>query len=218
MSADGIDGDNITWLSSPFLRCLQTSDGALNAMNLPNVHNIEIKPEYSVFEWDGHGGTWHASLPTMVERAHYFPRLNAEYKSLFVPDLPEPRSEFHNRCHRAIQSINKRHAYAPKTALVVVSHAAACIGLARAAANKTIADITPAGPTSVFQLTRTSDSAVWSLDPHDAPGSLNGHTEHISDMGTKTVPWNHFADKKFHKGYTGPATSRFAPPGYREEL
>ena len=218
MSADGVTKDNITWLSSPFLRCLQTSSEALNVMKKVNVHRLEIKPEYSVFEWDGHGGTWHSSLPTMEERAHYFPRLDPAYKSLFVPQLPEPRSEFHNRCNRAIQSINKRHSFVPRSALVVVTHAAACIGLCKAATNMTFQEITPAGPCSIFRLTRTSDTDPWSLDPHNAPGGLNGHTDHISDKGDKTPPWNNFGDKLIHRGYTGPPTSRFAPPEVRDEL
>jgi hypothetical protein len=95
-AADGIDLDegasDITWLSSPFLRCLQTSNEALNAMTMPDAKAISILPEYSVFEWDGHGGTWHASLPELEERQHYFPRLDMSYESMFVPPLPEPVS------------------------------------------------------------------------------------------------------------------------------
>jgi broad specificity phosphatase PhoE len=185
---------------------------------MQDSHKLEILPEYSVFEWDGHGGTWHASLPPMEERAHYFPRLNPAYKSLFVPIIPEARSDFSNRCERAITQINKRYPYSPRSALVIVSHAAAVIGLLKAATGLSAQDITPAGPCSVFRLTRTSDSDVWKLDQHDELKSMNGHTDHISDMGGRTVPWNNFGDKKLNKGYTGPPTSRFAPPEVRGEL
>lgn len=75
---------DITWMSSPFLRCLQTSDGALNAMEISNA----IKPEYSIFEWDGHEGEWHKDLPSLEERKHYFPRLDLDYEPFFVPELP----------------------------------------------------------------------------------------------------------------------------------
>jgi broad specificity phosphatase PhoE len=218
LSSDGITGDDLTWMSSPFLRTLQTSDNALNAMTKTNIKNVPILPEYSVFEWDGKGGKWHESLPPLSERVHYFPRMDVKYQSLFVPTLPEPRSEFHGRCERAIHALNQRYCFKPRSALVVVSHAAACIGLARAAANLTLTDITPAAPCTIFRLSRTDNSATWQMDQHDAVNSLNGHTSHLSDLGSTTVPWNHFGDKAIHRGYTGPPTSRFAPKDLNDEL
>lgn len=238
--SEGITADNITWMSSPFLRCVQTSHIALDAFQnvKGSVANIKILPEYSVFEWDGHNGKLHESLPALEERQHYFPRLDATYESLFVPPLPEPRSAFHGRCQRAVNAIsNSRHGrFRPGTALIVVSHAAGCIGMAAAATNRTLADITPAAPCSIYRLTRTSSDDTnettdgfgggWTMDAHDAVHSMNGHTAHVRELGTNTVPWNNFGDKKVFRGYTGPPTSRFAPAGYsaatataaREEL
>jgi Histidine phosphatase superfamily (branch 1) len=86
---------DIVWMSSPFLRCVQTSDGALNAMGLPN----KILPEYSIFEWDGHGGAWHKDLPSLEERKHYFPRLDLEYETFFVPTLPGTGETSVTSCH-----------------------------------------------------------------------------------------------------------------------
>jgi broad specificity phosphatase PhoE len=80
--------DDITWMSSPFLRCLQTSDDALNSFRKVNVHTLPILPEYSIFEWDGQGGQWHQDLPSLEERKHYFPRLDVNYESAFIPTLP----------------------------------------------------------------------------------------------------------------------------------
>lgn len=219
LAKDDISLDNIAWMSSPFLRTLQTSDQAIRAFRkVPQLESrvqlkdFKILPEYSVFEWDGKGGEWHASLPPLEERIHYFPRLDLSYQSLFVPEIPEPRSKFHSRCERAIQLLNKRFPYRPGTALVVVTHAAACIGLCKAAIQGQLQDVTPAAPCSVYRLTRNSPTqTVWDLDPHDAVGSLNGHSDHISDLGTNTVPWNNFGDKMIHGGYTGPQNSRFAP-------
>ncbi|KAL3903315.1 MAG: hypothetical protein SGARI_005433 [Bacillariaceae sp.] len=97
LNARGLTHD-ITWLSSPFLRCLQTSNEALNAMKVANSHytstdegafrEIPIKPEYSIFEWDGHGGEWHSDLPPLEERKQYFPRLDMDYEGFFTPELP----------------------------------------------------------------------------------------------------------------------------------
>lgn len=81
--------EDITWMSSPFLRCIQTSNEALNAMKkLKGAETLPILPEYSIFEWDGHGGEWHDDLPPLSERKHYFPRLDTEYESFFTPALP----------------------------------------------------------------------------------------------------------------------------------
>ena len=215
LSNDGITLQQVTWLSSPFLRCLQTSDAAIDSLHKivtpdDKPSEFRILPEYSVFEWDGHGGKWHESLPALEERVHYFPRLQVHHPSLFVPTIPEPRSEFLHRCQRAVQCLNET--YSSNPAIVVVTHAAACIGLCRAAtASNTWEDITPAAPCSVYRLSRKVGEDVWTLDAHDAPNSLNGHTSHLTELGTTTKPWNNFGDKKVNKGYTGPPTSRFAP-------
>lgn len=82
---------DMTWFSSPFLRCIQTSDDALNAFRRTiDVTSDEPKilPEYSIFEWDGHNGEWHKDLPTLDERKNYFPRLDISHESLFVPIMP----------------------------------------------------------------------------------------------------------------------------------
>jgi len=88
MHERGLTSDNITWLSSPFLRCLQTSTDAMNSFQKVDLSQVPINPEYSIFEWDGWGGDWHKDLPELEERRHYFPRLNMSYETSFVPDLP----------------------------------------------------------------------------------------------------------------------------------
>jgi broad specificity phosphatase PhoE len=218
LSAEGITTDDIVWLSSPFLRCLQTSHTAIDSFHLVkgSVDEIRIFPEYSIFEWDGQDGKFHKSLPDLNERKHYFPRLDVDYESVFTPKLPEPRSEFLDRCQQAAAAISRRYPFRPKSAIVAVTHAAGCIGLASAFTNQSASDITPAAPCSIYRLTRTSDTSAWTLDPHDQEHSMNGHTAHISDLGKTTMPWNNFADKKCFQGYTGPATSRFAPVGYAD--
>jgi broad specificity phosphatase PhoE len=212
---------DITWLSSPFVRCLQTSDTALRAA----VKNLDgdtskypqIKIENSIWEWDGKDGQWHASLPRdIVERTHYFPRIDVKHASLFTPALPEPRSEFMTRCQEMWRSFENNYPYKAGHIVVMVTHAASSIGIVSAATGLPFSEITPAAPCSVYRLTRTSDEALWLLDPHDLPGSMNGHTAHLSDADfAKTSPWNNFGNKSIkgtYGGYTGPPTSRFAPP------
>jgi len=202
--------DDVIWMSSPFLRCLQTSDEALNAMTtFSKASSLSILPEYSIFEWDGYGGAWHKDLPSLTERKHYFPRLDMNYESFFIPTLPEPRSEFFTRCQHSVDGLHERFPYRAGQVLIAVSHAAGCIALAKTLTKLTLQDITPAGPCSIYGFTRESNSSVWSLDPHDKPGSLNGYTDHLSNMGSATRPWNNFGDGTT-KFYTGPPTSRFA--------
>lgn len=202
---------DMTWMSSPFLRCVQTSNEALNAFRSIDVStDLSILPEYSIFEWDGHNGEWHKDLPTLEERVNYFPRLDISHESLFVPSIPEPRNKFFSRCDHVVETFNERYPYKRRQVFFMVSHAAGCVAMSKALTGLPLNEITPAGPCSIYMFSRTSGSDPWSLDPHDKPESMNGYTGHLSDTGTKTVPWNNFGDGKT-KFYTGPPTSRFAP-------
>ena len=200
---------DIKWYSSPFLRCLQTSDSALSAFRKVSMDHIKILPEYSIFEWDGHEGEWHKDLPSLEERKHYFPRLDTSYKSMYVPNLPEPRNKFFERCQNAIDCFHKQNPYKPRQVFVMVSHAAGCIALAKTLTKLNLTDITPAAPCSIFGFTRKSETDVWSIAAHDDLNGHNGYTGHLSDMSGATIPWNGFGDG-VQKFYTGPPTSRFA--------
>jgi broad specificity phosphatase PhoE len=226
LSSLQVDGNDVTLLSSPFLRTLQTSDGMLSALRrTKNARNIQILPESSIFEWDGkENGLWHASLPSLEERWNYFPRLNVKHPSLFVPDLPEPRSKFVERCDRAVKELNGRYPYQPRSVIVLVTHAAGCVGLCRAATHLPLQQIAPAAPCGIYRMTRRSRSSddessvkengpQWTMDL-----KLNGYVGHLSEMGA-TVPWNHFGNSKTdrHRGYTGPVDSPLAPESVRLE-
>jgi hypothetical protein len=116
----------------------------------------------------------------------------------------ESRQGFIQRCDRVANAFNLRYAYSPRTAIVVVTHAAACVALSKSLANATLEDVNAAGPCSIFRLARTSDTPVWNLDHCDKKNGFNGFMGHISEKGSTTVPWNHFGDKKVNGGYTGP--------------
>ena len=87
LSADGIKSSDVMFLSSPFLRCLETSTDLLSQFSLEDSSSINILPEYSVFEIDS-GHDAHKCLPTLEERACYFPKLNQSYTSILYPSLP----------------------------------------------------------------------------------------------------------------------------------
>lgn len=189
---DGISSpEDITWMSSPFLRCLQTSNDALNALTLPNANRIRILPEYAVCEWSHHNAP-----PPLEERMHYFPRLDITYRSMFLPRPEEVRPVFQHRCERAAASIGERFPYRPHTALVVFTHAAPCLNIAEAAAKVTWADLNPVAPCGVYRLSRTNkEQRVWTIDARDGERgdgrrNLNGHTDHMSHICGSTSAYH----------------------------
>ena len=207
-SEEGIHAKDITLLSSPFLRCVQTSNELLSEFNkTPGdvANTVLIKPEYSIFELDCHNAGFHDSLPTMAERKCYFPRLDENYQTNFIPALPESKDEFVDRCAKAIAEVNKQYTFRPNSAIVLVTHAAGCVAMAAAAAGLTLQDINAASPCGIYRLTRTIDSGdKWEIDFYGKKGGMNGFTGHLSDMGEHTIPWNHFGPKDVNNGYTGP--------------
>ena len=214
LSNEGILAQDVTLLSSPFLRCVQTSDDILSSFARTGggvAENVLIKPECSVWEIDGHGGAAHASLPPVEERGCYFPRLDVGHKSLFIPELPENnRDEFFRRIDRAAKALGRTYEIpqreGEKSALVVVTHAAGCVTLAASLSGQELKDINPAPPCGIFRLDRTSSTkeGLFELDHHGKEGGMNGYSRHVTDRGKHTIPWNHFGPKNVDMGYTGP--------------
>lgn len=205
IAENDLDASNIKLLCSPFLRCIQTSDGILSQFKETAgdaSENVTICLEKSVWELDGgHGGKLHACLPTIEERKCYFPRIDINHESLFVPPLPESRTEFVSRCEKAVVEFNKKYTFVPNTAFIIVTHAAGCVSLAKAAGGCELSDINAASPCGVFGLTRTSNTEKWEICHHDKENGLNGYISHLSDVGVHTVPWNHLG---LNGSYTGP--------------
>jgi hypothetical protein len=92
------------------------------------------------------------------------------------------------RCDEAVEALNEQYPYKPKSAIVVVSHPAGCVALARAASQQTLTEVNPAGPCAIYCLTRSSQTSTWSMDHPSSQDGLNGHVTHLTDMGAYTVP------------------------------
>lgn len=214
-----IRASQITLLSSPFLRTVQTAHELLGAMKCINStctsseDSITILPEYSVFEFDILGQDLHTSLPPdMEERKLYFPRLDSSYETMFVPSLPEDQSTFFQRCEESMKCISQKFDHQDikqNRVIIVVTHAACCIGLVRAATGLGLNDINPASPCGIYKLTRSGDEEKWKIDHYSCADGFNGFTGHLENIGTSTKPWNHFGDKDVDDGYTGPSPDRF---------
>ena len=111
LSKEGITAERVTWLSSPYLRTLQTSDGAIQAFSKLDSDQIRVCPEDGVSEYDSHNLQMHHDLPTdRSERLHYFPRLDLNYQSTLVPTMPGKYRYTHTHTHKS------RELHTPHTA------------------------------------------------------------------------------------------------------
>lgn len=219
-----ISTHNITLLSSPFLRTIQTSNELLAEMkqtandnddgndngddndNTTAADSIKIQPEHSIFELDLWGQDLHSSLPEMEERQCYFPRIDGEYQTMFVPSLPETKKEFFERCDLAMEHISREFPCGndKNRVIILVTHAACCIGLVKSASGVALEEINPAAPCALYKLTRMTNENEWDIDHHSKVGGMNGFIGHMKDVGTFTRPWNNFGNRDIDNGYTGP--------------
>jgi len=142
---------------------------------------------------------------------------------MFVPNLPEDCDQFMKRCDEAIQHVEKAYPPdSPKRVIILVTHAAGCVAMAKSASKKTLQDINAAAPCSIYRLTRNVDDGTattdggcekgsWNIDHYSKEGGMNGYSKHLTDMGEHTIPWNHFGPKgenngPTRSGWTGPPT------------
>ena len=232
LSREDRSAQDITLLCSPFLRCIETANNILQKFSLTQgdvANTVQIKLEHSVWEIDGHEGVNHRYLienrEMVKERSWYFPRIDPSYVPLFVPELPETKVESLARFERVIEAIHAAYPFKENQVLVIVTHAAACIGLVKAATGKAFQEITPAGPCSIFRLDRGSaGQTLWDIDDYATPGGMNGYVSHVTEAGRHTIPWNNYGPKSKESGgsiYTGPPRSEIetffqVQPAYRE--
>mmetsp|Transcript_16573 Transcript_16573/g.24183 ORF Transcript_16573/g.24183 Transcript_16573/m.24183 type:complete len:276 (-) Transcript_16573:642-1469(-) len=202
---EDVTAEEITVLSSPFLRTVQTSNEMLAEMQDVKgdaSDTVKIKPEYGVFELDIWNGDFHESLPNIEERQCYFPRLESDYSTLFVPDLPEDCEKFFDRCDEAMKRIGAAYPCHEDNnrVLIIVTHAACCIGLVKSGTGCAVQEITAAAPCSIYKMTRTTEEEKWTIDHYSKEGGTNGYTGHMKDVGSATVPWNNFGEDKTYSG------------------
>jgi transcription factor C subunit 7 len=117
--------------SSPFYRCLQTATPASEKLNL------DIYPETGFGEWYKRERTTHPSAASPLKLKQFFSNLKQDYESLVkVPSQGETQQELEERCKEAFKMVLKDlNDNAPEVkTILVVSHAAPRIALARALA------------------------------------------------------------------------------------
>jgi len=226
LSERSTDPLDVVVLCSPFLRCIETANEMLQQFTDRSgktkrsfrTHTIRVEP--SIWELDGiHNGLHHQHLRNVEEitkeRSWYFPRVDTSHVPLFIPDLPESKEESLQRFRRVIDAIHNTYTYQPNQTIIIVTHAAACIGLVKAASQRQLNQITPAAPCCIYHLQRYSNkNKVWDMDCFTKRDGMNGHMHHISDAGQYTIPWNNYGPRCIHTNkskYTGPPRSDMEP-------
>ena len=166
--------------SSPFVRCIQTCNPIAGACD------TTLKIDHSLFEIR-HTAT---EMPSLIERRHYFPRIDLDYESCFIPvpdeDYPEGALERYGAAGFAILEKAFKQSDQNK-AIVICTHAAGVVGIVSALLNCTLDKVPSAAPGGIFRVDRTSDNK-WKLHP-----SYQCKVDHISDMGL-TIPWPKVTD------------------------
>lgn len=169
-------------ITSPFLRCIETANPIAGRMG----KNQQLLVDDSLFE------VYYTAevLPTLQERAAYFPRVQVTYSSVFKPaadeSFPEGALE---RYGRAAEELSRRFA---GENICIVTHAAGVVGIVAALLRCKVSEIPAAGPCSIFRIVRggvpegeqtDGSGGEYSLDP-DFLGSMR----HLTSIG-KTYPW-----------------------------
>ena len=158
-------------ITSPFLRCIQTSNPIAGALGLP------IQIDHSLWEviWTNE------NMPTLEERAAYFPRIDLTYTSIFRPEVDEeyPTGAM-ERFGETAKTITEKFA---GESCVLVTHAAGVVAIVASLLKCRICDIKPASPCCLYRLDRESVTSPWTLS-----SEFDGTTSHLSELGV-TNKW-----------------------------
>jgi len=155
-------------LTSPFLRCINTSHPIAAAWDAP------LLIENSLWEVSAQGET----MASARERACYFPRIDITYESLFrpAPDETFPRGclERYSRAAYAIEEKFLSPGPERQPAIAVCTHAAGVITIVASLLRVSMDDINPATPGALYRLDRVSSTAPWTLHAESGLASADG--------------------------------------------
>ena len=160
-------------LSSPFVRCIQTINP------IAGVTESKICIENSLWECVFTSEV----MPSLEERASYFPRIDMQYESLFKPvpneGFPEENMERYARSAKAIVDRFKDS----DEAIVICTHAAGVAAIVASLLKCKVGDIKAVSPASIYRLDLADDGS-WKL--HE---ELHGMIDHLDGIVGGTYPW-----------------------------
>jgi len=159
-------------ISSPFLRCIETSNPLAGLLGLP------IKIDHSLFEVVFTG----ESMPSLADRACYFPRIDLDYESVFKPPSGEGFpveciARYGEAASRLVEKFEGE-------SIVLVTHAAGVCAIVAKLLKAPIRAINAASPCCLFCLDRDSSADEWRLSE-----KYSGSTSHLSSLADGTKPW-----------------------------
>lgn len=160
-------------ISSPFLRCIQTSNP------IAGKFGCKLCIDDSLFEV-----VYTTELfPPLHERAHYFPRIDLDYISEPRPAADEafPSAAMVRYGEAAFALAEKN---ADQNSIVLCTHAAGVSAIVAALCVLKIRDLKPVHPASLFCLELVPGGDTYSLVEN-----FSGSIEHFSTPQGKTLPW-----------------------------
>ena len=167
-------------ITSPFLRCIETSNPIANKLEL------SLLVDHSLFEL----GQTQEYMPPLSERVIYFPRIDTTYESVFIPSKDEefPMAPIIRYGNSISQIINKF----PGENCIVVTHAAGVVSIISRLLKKPLRNVKPASACCLFLLSRDDESSEWKLED-----DYNGSVSHLSEIGN-TKPWPRYDEEISH--------------------
>jgi broad specificity phosphatase PhoE len=160
-TGERLRGEDVRYIfCSPFLRTVETAHHIADVLDLP------VRIEWGTCEWLN--PRWFSRAPelaTAQERVGRFPRVDASYTSLVIPQYPETAEEAFVRAGRTAGLLAQRYA----ENLLLVGHGHSVVGMSWG-----LLDDRPKIDAGLCALVRIGRyRGDWRLD-------LNGNTSHLS--------------------------------------
>ena len=135
-------------VTSPFLRCIQTANPIAQALDLPLC--VENSLWEVVFTDE--------VMPSLEERACYYPRIDLQHKSCFQPEpkepFPEAALERYGKAAFALEERYMNQGASSEDGLVICTHAAGVVSVVSALLRRPAHEVNAAMPCGLYRLQR----------------------------------------------------------------
>lgn len=178
LASDGItSADQITLVTSPFIRCVQSANEVIDSL-------INVNGTIDIFLEIGMANAIRSNFDydAAVERLSTQQRVNTTIQNRL--GVPKESNEYHNRHEfkarvtEVVNSLNQAFPYEPGTAILAVTHGSVAPLLVKDAGHYRLKEdhFKRVRPGCISKLSRMSNKQVWDVE-------LLLYDEHISEMG-----------------------------------